>query len=268
MDHYQRLGVAKNASPDDIKKAYRKLASKHHPDKGGDTNTFQQIQVAYDVLSDPVKRAEYDNPPQQGFFGQGFQGFPPGFEQFFGNNFADVFGRRRSMRNNNLQMRMNLTLYECFTGKDVLADVQTPDGSKKTVEIKVPAGIDQGQTLRVSGAGENVIPNLPPGDLMIEINILPHKTFRREGHHLFADLNLNVVEAMVGCDKEVRCLDNTLVTISIPAGIQYGTIMRLQGKGMPVLNQPHVKGNLHLTIKIEIPVLTDQQKDMLKQILS
>ena len=268
MDHYQRLGVAKNASPEEIKKAYRKLASQHHPDKGGDTNTFQEIQIAYDVLSNPAKRAEYDNPPQQGFFSQGFQGFPPGFEQFFGNNFNDVFGRRRNMRNNNVQMRMNLSLYECYIGKEVLADIQLPNGSKKTVEIKVPAGIDHGQTLRISGAGEQMIPNLPPGDLLIDVNILPHGQFKREGHHLFSDLNINVIEAMIGCEKDVKCLDNSIVTIVVPAGIQYGTVMRLQGKGMPILNQPHLKGNLHLTVKIEIPVLTDKQKDMLKHILS
>ena len=271
MDHYQRLGVARDASPEEIKKAYRRLASQHHPDKGGDTNTFQSIQVAYDTLSDPAKRAEYDRPAQpQGFFGNGgFSGFPQGFEQFFGGNFNDIFSQRqRPMRNNNLQMRMNLTLYECYSGKDVLADVRMPDGGKKTVQIVVPAGIEQGQTLRVSGAGEQTVPHFPPGDLLIEVNVLPNNQYKREGHHLTSDLHINVFEAMLGCEKDFRCIDQSLVTIVIPAGIQYGQTLRLQNKGMPILNQPHIKGNQHIVVKIDIPTLNDEQKDNLKKFLS
>ena len=270
MSHYETLGVDKTATPEEIKKAYRKLASQHHPDKGGDTATFQKIQVAYDTLGDAQKRAEYDNPPQQGFFGTG-AGFPPGFESFFGTGgspFGDMFGqRRRPMKNNNIQMRMNLTLYETYTGRDVLADLLV-SGSNKTVEIKVPPGIAHGQTLRVNGAGEYSIPSLPPGDLLIEINVLPHPEFRRQDNDLVSDLTINAWEAMIGCDKNFKCIDNSILTIAIPSGMQHGQMMRLQGKGMPIVHQPHIKGNQLLNIKIEIPTnLTQEQKDYIRKFL-
>jgi curved DNA-binding protein len=278
-DHYQTLGVSRNANADEIKKAYRRLASKHHPDKGGDTATFQNIQTAYDILSNPEKRAEYDNPQPQ-FNGMNFRGdgVPPGMEDifaqmfgqgnpFFGQGFGHTF-RQPPTRNSNVQMQMNITLEESFHGKEIITDIQLPSGIK-TVEIKIPAGIATGQTLRVSGAGESIYRNSPPGDLLIQINVLQHHRFTRQGDDLHSEIHLSVWEAMVGTERDFVCIDGTQLRVAIPPAIQFGQAIRLVGRGMPMLNQNHFKGNQFLKVNIEIPRnLTDQQKDLVRQFIS
>ena len=272
-DHYQTLGVDRNAQPDEIKKAYRKLASQHHPDKGGDTQRFQEIQVAYETLSDPAKRSEYDNPQPQ-FNGMNFGGgVPPGMEDIFGQMFGQgnpFFGHgfRPQHRNSNVQMQMNITLEESYHGKEIITDIQLPSGIK-TVEIKIPAGIAAGQTLRVSGAGDSIHIGMPPGDLLIQIGILQHHRFTRQGDDLHSDLHLSVWEAMVGAERDFVCIDGTQLTVAIPPGIQFGQAVRLVGRGMPMLHQNHFKGNQFLKVNIEIPrTLTDQQKDLIRQFLN
>jgi DnaJ-class molecular chaperone len=272
-DHYQTLGIGKNASADEIKKAYRKLASQHHPDKGGDTATFQKIQGAYETLSDPAKRSEYDNPQPQ-FNGVQFGGgVPPGMEDLFaqmfgGNNPFFGHGFRQQQRNNNVQMQMNITMEESYYGKEIITDIQLPSGIK-TVEIKIPAGIASGQTLRVSGAGESLYRNAPPGDLLIQINVLNHHRFTRQGDDLHSDLHLSVWEAMVGVERDFICIDGTQLKVSVPSGIQFGQSIRLIGRGMPMLHQNHFKGNQFLNVRIEIPrALTDQQKDLVRQFIN
>jgi len=273
-DHYRTLGVSKNATPDDIKKAYRKLASQHHPDKGGDTATFQKIQGAYETLSDPAKRSEYDNPQPQ-FNGMNFGGgVPPGMEDIFaqmfggGNPFFGHGFRPQQPRNSNVQLQMNITLEESYHGKEIITDIQMPSGIK-TVEIKIPAGIATGQTLRVSGAGESVHRGMPPGDLLIQINVLQHHRFTRQGDDLHSDIRLSVWEAMVGTERDFVCIDGTQLKVAIPAAIQFGQAIRLVGRGMPMLNQNHFKGNQFLNVHIEIPrTLTDQQKDLVRQFIN
>jgi curved DNA-binding protein len=274
-DYYQTLGVDKTASDDEIKKAFRKLAMKHHPDRGGDENQFKQIQEAYATLSDPQKRAEYDNPrPQFNGVGGGFGGgMPPGFEDIFGQMFGGnpFFGqgfRQPQHRNSNVQMQMNITLEEAYHGKEIITDIQLPSGLK-TVEIKVPAGISTGQTLRVSGAGENIHRGMPPGDLLIQISIMNHHRYSRQGDDLYSDIHLSVWEAMVGTERDFICIDGTQLKVAIPPGIQFGQAIRLVGRGMPLLHQTHFKGNQFLKVNIEIPrSLTDQQKDLVRQFIN
>jgi len=275
-DHYQTLGVGKNASPDEIKRAYRKLASQHHPDKGGDTQRFQEIQAAYETLSDPAKRSEYDNPQPQ-FSGMNFGGggVPPGFEDIFGQMFGNGnpffgagFQQRPQHRNSNVQMQMNITLEEAYHGKEIITDIQLPSGLK-TVEIKIPSGISTGQTLRVSGAGESIHRGMPPGDLLIQINVINHHRYNRQGDDLYSDIHLSVWEAMVGTERDFICIDGTQLTVSVPPGIQFGQAIRLVGRGMPMLHQNHFKGNQFLKVNIEIPrTLTDQQKDLVRQFIN
>ena len=272
-DHYRTLGVGKNATQDEVKKAYRKLASQHHPDKGGDTATFQNIQTAYDVLGDQEKRSQYDNPQPQ-FNGMQFGGgVPPGMEDIFAQMFggANPFfsqGFRQPPRNSNVQMQMNITMEESFHGKEIITDIQLPSGIK-TVEIKIPAGIATGQTLRVSGAGESIHRHSPPGDLLIQINVLQHQRFTRQGDDLHSEIHLSVWEAMVGTERDFVCIDGTQLRVAIPPAIQFGQAVRLVGRGMPILNQNHFKGNQFLKVNIEIPRnLTDQQKDLVRQFIS
>ena len=208
-DHYNTLGVDRNASPDQIKSAYRKMAAKHHPDRGGDTAAFQSVQAAYETLSDPNKRAQYDQPQPQfhqhpgGFHFHSQSGMPGGFEDIFaqftgGHPFDSFFGNRQPHRNKTLNIQTAINLEDAFHGKDLLASLTLPSGREQTIEVKIPAGIHEGTTLRLSGLGDDSIPNMPRGDLHLTVSVLPHAVFRREGDDLIKDIYINCVEAMLG----------------------------------------------------------------------
>jgi len=230
-DYYQILGVSKNASQEDIKKAYRKLASKHHPDRGGDTKKFQEIQVAYDVLSDSQRRAEYDNPMSQ-YSGSGpnsnqwnfRSGNPMDFEDLM-NNFG-FFNRARSQvrKNRTLNLRVQLTLEEILEGKEIIGSLRLPSGKEQTLNLHIPKGVRAGDTIRYSGIGDDSIPNIPRGDLMVAIEELPHPVFTRDGDDLRMDFTVSAFDAMLGKSIRVITLDNTEIEVKIPAGIQPNTM--------------------------------------------
>jgi curved DNA-binding protein len=273
-DHYATLGVSKDASQDEIKKAYRKLASQHHPDKGGDTAKFQQVEEAYRTLSDPEKRAQYDNPAPQGFHQYG--GMPPGFEdvinQMFGGGFSpfgNSFGFRhpqQPQRNRTLNIQTTVTLEEAFYGKEMVANVTLPSGKDQILEIKIPAGIPDGTTLRLANMGDDSIPNIPRGDIHLTVNIQPHKIFQRNGDDLICTLNLNCIDAMIGKKLEIQTLDNKTLELSVKAGTQHGQVMAASGYGMPKMNDNRYKGRLLINVNITIPSdLSDAQKQILKE---
>lgn len=268
MDHYQTLGVDKLASQDEIKRAYRKLASQHHPDKGGDTAKFQQLEEAYRILSDPQKRAEYDNPPHQGF--QQFGGFPPGFEDLFRSGpFGDIFGRRpQPVRNRTLNLQAQITLEDAFYGKTLVANVQLPSGRNQTLEIKIPQGIRDGTTLRLSGMGDDSISNVPKGDIFLAVSILNHQKFKRDEDDLIVDYDIDAIEAMIGKTILLETIDNKTIETTIPAGIQHGKLIAVQGYGMPSMKDPRFRGRLLIKTNIIIPMLTTEEKDKLKNIFS
>ncbi len=271
-DYYEILGVARTATQEEIKKAYRKLASQHHPDKGGDTKKFQEIQTAYDILSNPDKRAQYDNPqPQFREYG----GMPPGFEdiinQMFGggSGFGDFFGRRpQAVRNRTLNLQTQITLEEAYNGKELVANVRLPSGRDQTLEVKIPPGIRNGVTLRLAGMGDDSISNVPRGDIHLTVNVLPHRTFKREEDDLVMDLNINCFDAILGKKIEFNTIDGKTLETTIPAGIQPGQTLNVQGYGMPNMTNPLMKGRLLVNINITIPTtLTDDQKEALKKII-
>lgn len=274
-DHYKTLNIDKNASPEDIKKAYRKLAAQHHPDRGGETAKFQEIQSAYETLSDPNKRAQYDNPqpqfnPNGGFHG-GFtaHGFEDMFSQMFGNGhpFGDMFSRARPTRNRTINLQTTITLEEAFNGKDLIANLQLPSGREQVLEIKIPPGIGDGMTLRLAEMGDDTIPGIPRGDIHLTVNIQPHSTFIRQGDDLIMQLNVNCVDAMLGKITKVNTISKSVLEIKIPAGSQHGQMMSVVGHGMPRINEQNAKGSLLIQINITIPKnLNDTQKELLKQL--
>jgi curved DNA-binding protein len=274
-DHYKTLGVDRNANQDDIKKAYRKMAAQHHPDRGGDTAKFQEVQAAYETLSDEGKRAQYDNPQPQGF--NQFGGFPPGFEDVFsqmfgggGSPFGDIFGRaqhRQPQRNRNLNIQTAITLEEAYSGKTIIANLQLPSGRDQVLEIKIPAGIQDGMTLRLANMGDDTIPNAPRGDIHLSVTVIPHNEFTRQGDDLIRTLQINCIDAMLGKTIYVNTIDGTRLEIKVPEGTQHGQVLSAAGYGMPKVNDNRFKGSLLLQINITVPKnLNNTQKELLKQI--
>lgn len=270
MDYYKTLGISKDATDDQIKKAYRKLASQHHPDKGGDTAEFQKIQEAYATLSDAQKRQQYDNPQPQFSGGHFGGGMPPGFEEMFrSGQFGDLFGFRqqRPVKNRDLSLETQITLEDAFSGKNLTANIQLPSGREQVLEIKVPAGIQSGQRLRLTGMGDDSNPNLHRGDIYINIHVYQHAEYERHGDDLIKEIEITAWEAMLGKDMIIKTLDGRQLNVTIPPGTQPQSTLRLAGYGMPNVNDNRYKGNILLNINVSIPkVLTDEQKNLIKQL--
>ena len=270
-DHYTTLGVAKTASPDEIKRAYRKLASQHHPDKGGDVKRFQEIEEAYRILSDPQKRTEYDNPPQQHFH---FGGMPNDLNDIFkhafgfGSPFGDFFNQRQNqMRNRDLNMGITITLEDAFHGKEIIANMRLPNGREQVVEVRIPPGIKDNTTLRLQGMGDDSIPNVPRGNIHLTVSISGHHEFRRENDDLIKDIEISCIDAMLGKTVEIETIDKKLLEIRIGPGTQPNQVLSIHGYGMPNMQDPRMKGRLLLNVKITVPqFLTQEQEEGLKKL--
>ena len=268
-DYYQTLGLNRSATDDEIKKAYRSAAMKHHPDRGGDQGKFQEIQAAYATLSDPQKRAQYDNPqPQWG--GNGFGG-DAGFEQFvhhFGPDFGSMFGfhNRRPAHNRPIQLQTSITLDDAFQGKELVAAITLPSGKEQTINISIPRGIHNGTTLKLSAMGDDSIPNAPRGDILVTIQVVDHFYFKRQGDDLVMDSEVSCIDAMIGGKVLVTTIDGKKLETSIPAGIQHDSILSINGHGMPNFNMPGRRGNLLLKIKLTVPALTEPQQEELRKL--
>lgn len=258
MNYYDILGVNENASQDDIKKAYKKLAMKHHPDRGGDNKKFQEISQAYDTLSDPNKRSHYDA-EINGFanpFGQG-GGFP-NFGDMFSFHFGQGFAQPPRRKNRDLTIRITITFKQSYTGTQIEARYPTPTGKSKTVVIDVPAGIQSGQVIRYGGLGDDSNPNLPTGDLNVNVMVETSPDWARRGDDLCKVLDINVIEAMTGCTKQIACLDGTTMPITVKPGVQHGTEYASNGRGFKNINTGRV-GALVIVINVIIPVITNQE---------
>ncbi len=266
-DYYQILGVDQNATLDQIKKAYRSLAMKHHPDRGGDQAKFKDISVAYETLSDPQKKAEYDQMrmggPQVRFTSGNFQDFAEmfggGFDPFGSrsNPFGDIFGRPMR-KNRDLNISCQITLLDSYVGKQLEASYKLPSGKNQTVVINVPPGINHGETIRYNGLGDDTIPNLPRGNLNVTIVVLPDQEFSRINDDLYTNIDISPIEAMVGCSKQVKFITGETKMIDLRAGITHGTEFASHGSGF---SNPHNgrKGRFVTVIRIQTPSVTDPE---------
>jgi DnaJ-class molecular chaperone len=264
-DYYKTLGVGRSASQDDVKKAFRKLAHEHHPDKhGGDDTKFKEISEAYSVLGDVNKRAQYDKfgtgfsgggaGYQGGFNAQDFGGFD--FSQFGGGfngqdiefDLGDILGqffgggRGRVRKGRNIRTSVNLTFKESIFG--VEKEVNT--GSEK-VTVKIPPGVNNGETLRVPGRGEK-LEGGNPGDLLISIIVRNDTKFTKEGYHLVTTLPVKLTTALLGGEEKIETLDGE-ITLKIPEGIKHGELLRVKQKGVP--NERGKRGDLYVRIEID-----------------
>ncbi|PIP55992.1 MAG: hypothetical protein CO183_02300 [Candidatus Zambryskibacteria bacterium CG_4_9_14_3_um_filter_42_9] len=271
-DYYKILGVKKDASEDEIKKAFRKLAHAYHPDKsGGDEAKFKEAGEAYTVLSDKNKRAQYDaygsagsftgqNGTGAGFdpsgFGFDFSGFNnAGFDASdLGDILSSIFGGRRVRRGRDIAVDIELSFHESIFGAERKIVINSKFVKQKEVAISVPAGIDDGQMIRLSGMGETLEGGLP-GDLYVKVHVRKHPYLRKEGYNLIMDLEIKLSEALLGAERLIHALDGE-ITLKIVAGTKHGSILRVKGKGVPHHvsgRQSGARGDLYIRVSVAIP---------------
>ena len=338
-DYYEVLGVDREASSEDLKKAYRRLAMKFHPDRQSSDpkaeEKFKEASEAYEILNDEEKRAAYDRfghagvDPNQG----GASGFEGSFSDIFGDVFGDIFGGSRGRsdgvsRGSDLRYNLNLTLEQAVGGDTI--EIKIPvmtacadcDGTgcapgsspttcpdcngtgqirvsqgffslqqtcprcrgqgriitdpcrscggsgrvekSKTLSVKVPAGVDNGDRIRLTGEGEAGLRGGPPGDLYVQVEVKDHPIFVRDGRHLYCEVPISFPDAALGGQMEVPTLDGR-VNLKIPKETQTGKVFRLRGKGVTQVRGGGV-GDLLCKVQIETPVeLTQQQKELLEK---
>jgi DnaJ-class molecular chaperone len=292
-DYYATLGVAKDASQDDLKKAYRKLAMKWHPDKNpGDKVAeakFKDIGEAYDTLSDADKRAAYDNPAQQfnpfgssgghpfagghpfgfGFGGPGGPGSDP--NDIFANIFADMQRNQRGghpgfqPKNRDINLAYQITLEEAFNGKEAEIKYNVGNGPVSTIKIKIPPAIEEGIKLRFSGQGDRSNQNIPPGDLYVTIQVMRHPQFVRSGkNNLVTCVSIDYLQAILGTTVDVPIIEGKSIRVTVPKGVTPGQNLRVPGKGMK--DQHGTRGDLLVEIVLTVPNLSDTQIQKLNDI--
>ncbi|WP_366654086.1 molecular chaperone DnaJ [Fodinicurvata sp. EGI_FJ10296] len=343
QDYYELLGVSQSASADEIKKAYRKMAMKYHPDRNPDDAEaearFKEVSEAYEVLKDDQKRAAYDRYGHAAFeeggagAGAGGAGFGGGFADIFEEMFGEAMGGRRSRRGTgrgaDLRYNMEITLEEAFAGKQSSIRVPTSvtceacdgDGAEpgteptacptcrgagkvraqqgfftiertcptcagmgrvisnpckacsgagrvrqeKSLQVTIPAGVDDGTRIRLAGEGEAGMRGAAPGDLYIFLSVKPHRFFSREGADIYCKVPVPMTKAALGGSVDVPTIDGSRAKVTVPAGSQPGTQFRLKGKGMSLLRS-NQRGDMYVQLQVEIPVsLTKQQKQLLEE---
>lgn len=283
-DYYKVLGVEKNASEEEVKKAYRKLAHQYHPDKkGGDEAKFKEVNEAYSVIGNKEKRSQYDAFGSAGpGFNAGAGGFQGGFNPndfgfdfstFTGGDFdsgdlgdilSSIFGGgRRVRRGRDVAVDIELSFEESVFGTERKVVINSKLVKQKEVHIRVPAGIDDGQMIRMSGMGET-IENGMPGDLYVKVHVRKHPSLRKEGYNLVMDLTVSLSDALLGAEESLKTLDGT-ISLKIPAGTNTGTILRVKGKGVP--QGANKRGDLYVRITVKLPEkLSREQKKLVEEL--
>jgi curved DNA-binding protein len=246
MDHYSTLGVPRDASQDEIKKAYRKLAMTHHPDKGGNPAEFQKLNDAYETLGDPAKRQQYDNPARNPFNGQQFDQNNFDLSDIFNHIFGGARGPQAGFNQKQIfRTQVAVSLVDVYNGKEHSLQLSTPTGVK-VINIKIPAGINSGDQVRY----ENVLDN---GTLIIGFHVLPDLRFDRNGDDLYCNLPISVLDLIIGTKVKFNTISGKTIEVTIPPKTQPSQHIRLPGMGMPIKNASNVYGDQILLLKPFLP---------------
>ena len=281
-DYYKILGVERGASETDIKKAFRKLAHKYHPDVSKEKDAevkFKDVNEAYQTLSDPEKRAAYDQLGQRRD-GSNFEP-PPGWGGFgdSGFDFSDLFSHMGASRarqpeaGEDLNAEVQITPEQAFNGTTVSLSLREPEAGAdgrvrhvtKTLEVKVPAGTISGQRMRLAGKGDPGYNGGPNGNLYITINISEGGRFRVDGRDVYLTVPLAPYEAVLGTEAVIPTLSGGKISVKVPAGAKAGQKIRIAGKGFP--NKKGVAGDMYLVISIVVPPApTEEEKELYKRL--
>lgn len=282
-NYYDTLGVAETATDQEIKKAFRKLAAEHHPDKGGSQTKFQEINEAYDTLKNTSKRQEYDTMRKYGQrnFGSG-QGFNFNANDFFNEDtfeeFFSGFGfgpgsrgqtrmyTRRPRVNKSVNVRLSVSIKEVMHTIEKTLSLKLPSGRDEIVQVKIPAGCQNGATFKYKGLGDDTDPKLPRGDLMVNVSVLDSDGFTRKMNDLWTEKTISCFDALRGCEFTIQTLDDKKLKVRVPSGTQPGSVINLKGQGMPVHNSLNIRGNLLIRINIVIPQLTEKELEQIKDL--
>ena len=274
-NYYDVLGVNEQSTSADITKAYKELAKKHHPDRGGNKDKFQEINEAHDTLKNSQKRHDYDTMRKFGgtgggqhpffnedIFGDFFSGFGNGDMDFNSRfNFTQGPGRARTFRssnrgNRNVQVRMAISIKEAITENEKTINYKLPSGRDEFATVKIPAGVQHGVTFKFDGLGDDSIKNMPRGDLMVVMSVLDSDGYTRKGNDLYTDKTIDCFQAVRGSEFNLRTLDNNVIKVKVPSGTQHGTLLSVKGRSMPVHKTLNIRGNLYVKIHILIPQLS------------
>ena len=267
MDYYSTLGVDKNTSQQDLKKAYKKKSMQFHPDRpGGDEAKFKEVNEAYSVLSDPTKRRAYD---EKLAFKSGSFNFDQGgrpwenINPFFNEFFRDPRASQSVRQNRDIRLTYKLMLDECFTGKDVQLRYTLPSGDVKDIDIKIPPGAKNGDTIRFEGLGDNSIKHMPKGNLLLTIKLVNRSQWRVDGYDLHGVIKIPVLDFMLGTDYVIDIPPDKTIQLNIPKGTQTGTTFSVHGHGIPNIKNGK-KGTVYIKVNGIVPKIEDEE--LLKQI--
>lgn len=290
MSYYDTLGVNKTATEAEIKSAFRRLAAKHHPDKGGNEEEFKKILEAYNTLKDKDTRRLYDQQGSSPFgrtnrqqtnswgpFGNSFhfndrdfdgQGFPEDIGDFF-RSFTQGHRQQRPQqekRNRDVRVTLNVPLKDTLDLQSKTINVKTDDGLVETLYVTIPRGARTGTRIKYPGLGDNMFTSLPRGDLYVDLVIDEHPNFSYNNTDLYTVLEISPFDAMIGGETEITGLDGKRFSMVIQPGMQPGTKMRIKGQGL-YHQGSDVRGHLYVTVSIKIPThLTDQQKQLVEEL--
>ena len=276
-NYYDVLGVNENSSSAEITKAFKDLAKKHHPDRGGDEAKFKEINEAHDTLKNSQKRHDYDTMRKFGtsgtggqhpffnedIFGDFFSGFGGGDMDFTGNfNFTRgpggerVFKRTQPRGNRNVQVRMAVSIKEAMMNHEKTINYKLPSGRDEFATVKIPAGVQHGVTFKFAGMGDDSIRNMPRGDLMVVMSVLDSDGYTRKGNDLYTDKTIDCFQAVRGHEFNLKTLEDKIIKVKVPAGTQPNTMLQVQGQGMPIHKTIGIRGNLYVKIHVLIPQLS------------
>ena len=286
-NYYDILGVNEQSTSAEITKAFKNLAKQHHPDRGGTQEKFQEINEAHDTLKSSQKRHDYDSMRKFGggtggaqhpffnedIFGDMFSGFGNGGDMDFNGkfNFTGRNGDERVFRNvkqgnRSVNVRMAISIKEAMLNSEKTISYKLPSGREEFATVKIPAGVQHGVTFKYAGMGDDSIKNVPRGDLMVQMSVLDSDGYTRKGNDIYTDKTIDCFQAVRGHKIQLKTLEDSVITVNVPAGTQPGTLLMVRSKGMPVHKTLNIRGNLYVKIHVLIPQLSASDLKKIKEL--